>query len=405
MPEKPTELKRTITLPLLTFYGLGTVIGAGVYVLIGEVAGSAGAFAPLAFLMAALVAALSALAFAEFAARKPRSGGEVAYVQHAFGSGRLSVLVGLVVMLTGIVSAATLADGFAGYFREFWAVPHNGAVAGVLAAMTLLAIWGISQSVWTATLITLLEVGGLVFVLALLGTDMPAQGFAAVRWWPDSLAAWSGVAVAAFIAFYAFIGFEDMVNVAEEVKEPEKAMPWAIAMVMVSVTVIYLAISVMALAHVSPEALAGSDAPMTYLLREQGGWATTLITAVSLVAVINGALVQVIMASRVLYGMANQGLIWSGFSKVAERTRTPVRSTVAVGVVVLILAVSLPLSTLAQITSFLILLVFITVNIGLFVVKRREPAEGFAVPQWWPLAATAACVGMLLIRLYMLVSG
>ncbi len=402
-----SELRRAITLPLLVFYGLGTVIGAGIYVLVGKVAVRAEAFAPLAFLVAAFVAGLSALCFAELSARLPRAGGEASFVDHAFGRRWLSIVTGVVVMLTGVVSAATLAEGFAGYFRQLWEVPHWAIVVTVIVAMTALAIKGIAESVWIASIITLTEIGGLLFVLTMLGIDLPeaaerGRGLAAVRWWPTSLEAWAGIGTASFVAFYAFIGFEDMVNVAEEVRRPAWTMPRAIGLVMLVVTVLYLATAWLALAHSTPEALGEAEAPLVHLLSRQGAWAETLITAVGLVAVINGALVQIVKTSRVIYGMADQGLFFPVFARVWSRTRTPVLATLLVGAVIVGLALWLPLTTLAELTSFLILLVFLVIDVGLFVLKRREPTEGFAVPMALPLVGAGACLAMIAMRIAML---
>ena len=235
------ELKRSLSLPLITFYGLGTIIGAGIYVLIGEVAGRAGMYAPFAFLLAAVVAAFSAFAYAELSARYPLSAGEAIYVKEAFHRRWLTIATGWSVVLIGTVSAAALANGFIGYLRLFVRLPNWLAISLLVVGLGLLAAWGISQSVWVATIITLVELGGLLIVLF-----VARDGLAVLpqRWGelipPPTADVWTGIALGGFLAFYAFIGFEDMVNVAEEVKNPRRNLPLAIILALCVSTLLYM---------------------------------------------------------------------------------------------------------------------------------------------------------------------
>ena len=220
MSDNP-ELKRTLSLAQITFYGLGTILGAGIYVLVGKVAGTAGLYAPLAFVVAALLAGLTGLSYAELAARHPKSAGEAVYVQDGFRWRPLSMLVGFLIILTGIVSAATIANGFVGYLHVFIDVPDWLAITLLVLALGALAAWGIAESVMAATAITLVEVGGLLLVLAVAGgsfADLPARLPELIP--PFEVPVWQGILLGAFLAFYAFIGFEDMANVAEEVRHP-----------------------------------------------------------------------------------------------------------------------------------------------------------------------------------------
>ncbi|HIF49693.1 MAG TPA: amino acid permease [Cytophagales bacterium] len=256
MNEGPT-LKRSLGLPLITLYGLGTVIGAGIFVLIGEVAGSAGMFAPVAFLVASLLAGLTAFSFAELASRFPKSAGEAVYVQEGFGWRPLSVTVGLLVALAGMVSCATIANGFVGYLHEFVALPDWLVVVAVVLGLGTIAVWGIVESVTIAALITIVEAGTLVVVVIMAGdafTTLPARLPELIP--PAEGAVWSGILGGSVLAFFAFIGFEDMVNVAEEVKDARRVMPRAIITVLIAAMTLYVAVSLVAVLTVPPAELA-----------------------------------------------------------------------------------------------------------------------------------------------------
>lgn len=399
------ELKRSLSLAQLTFYGLGTILGAGIYVLVSKVAGLAGLYAPISFLVAAALAALTGMSYAELSARYPKSAGEPVYVQEGLRWRPLSVLVGWLIILTGVVSAATIANGFVGYLHVFIAAPDWLVITLLVIALGLLAAWGISESVMAASAITLVEIGGLILVLAVAGEnlgDLPERLPELTP--PLDGAAWQGILLGAFIAFYAFIGFEDMVNVAEEVKEPARMLPLAIIIAIVISTVLYLLVALVAVLALPPAELAQSRAPLALIYERATGSAPVLISLISLFAVMNGALIQIIMASRVLYGMSREGWLHKAFGKVHARTRTPVFSTVVAAALVLVLALWLPLVTLAKITSFVILIVFALINLSLARVKRRNPRpSGLKIyPAWIPIAGFLATSGLLLFQVFQL---
>jgi APA family basic amino acid/polyamine antiporter len=399
---EPVQLRRSLSLPLITFYGIGTIVGAGIYVLIGEVAGLAGMYAPVAFLLAAFIAGFSAFSYAELSARHPRSAGEAVYVDEAFHRPLLSVLTGWAVVLVGVVSAATIANGFVGYLHLFVQVPGKLAISGLVIALGLLAIWGISESVWVAAVITVLELLGLLMVLVLAG-----DGLAALpqRWSelipPSETPPWIGIVFGAFLAFYAFIGFEDMVNVAEEVKNPQRTLPLAIILALFITTAFYILIALTAVLGLSPDALSQSKAPLATLIEKVGGYSPVSIGLISLIAVVNGALIQIIMASRVVYGMARQQAAPATFAVVNPKTRTPIRATVLIMSAVLILALWLPLVRLATITSFITLMVFALINLSLWRLKTRAPHPPGVLrnPLWVPITGFLLCAGFLLLQI------
>ncbi len=402
MQTKPS-LKRAFSLPLLTFYGLGTIVGAGIYVLIGEVAAGAGVHAPLAFLLAAVLAAFSAFSYAELSARFPLSAGEAVYTQRAFGRTWLAVTVGVMIVSIGVVSTATLVNGFVGYVQVFVQWPAWVIIGLLVVCLAALAMWGITESAWAAAVTTLVELGGLFLILWVawpsvdLGATLQQVLSPSLTW-----VTLAGILGGAFVAFYAFIGFEDIVNVAEEVREPSRTLPRAILLALGVATLLYMLVALVAVALLPAEKLAASDAPLALVYEEATGTPPVFISLISLAAVINGALIQIVMASRVLYGMAAQGWIPAQLAAVNAYTRTPLRSTVMIAVITLVLALWLPLLTLAEITSLITLVVFALVNLSLWQVKRRDPKPlGIVVfPRALPLLGFALSLGFALFQLW-----
>ena len=385
-------------LPLLVLYGLGTTIGAGIFALVGKVAGHAGMLAPLAFFIASVLAAFSAFSFAELSSRMPKSAGEALYVREGLGSRHLALLVGLFVAVAGTVSAAAIAKASAGYIGLFVALPELPTIALVIVLLGLVAAWGIAESVALAAVFTLVETGALVFlvwsgggVLGDLGERLSAASI------PTEAVVWSGVVTGAFLAFYAFLGFEDMVNVAEEVKNVRRNMPLAIAVTLLLTTVIYVLVTLVAVLAMAPEELARSEAPLADLYRRTTGGDPVLISAISIFAILNGALVQIIMASRILYGLSQQGLLPTILGKVHAGRQTPLVATALIAGLVLVLALGFPIEGLAAVTSGITLAIFATVNLALWRLKRRLPAPAgvFQVPVWVPIAGCFVSLGFL----------
>lgn len=393
----PHALKRTLTLPLLTFFGLGTILGAGIYVLVGEVAGLAGMHAPLAFVVAAVVASFTAFSYAELAARHPTSAAEAVYVQEGFGRPWLSMLAGALVLFAALASAAALANGFAAYLRLFVDVPAWTAVLAVLLALGALAAWGIHESARAAAVATLIEIGGLLLVVAVSGESLLALPQRLPELAPPLRgAAWPGIFLAAFVAFFAFIGFEDMANLAEEVIEPERTMPRAILLALAIATALYLLVAVTAVLALSRAELAGNDAPLALMYAKATGREPFFIGLIALFAVLNGALVLLIRAARVLHGLSARGWLPAGLGRVHPVRRTPMLATAVVTAATLVLALALPLVSLARATSAAILVVFCLINLALLRIRRRVPAPP-GVRGYPAVVPLAGCVLSLLL--------
>ncbi|QGQ21216.1 amino acid permease [Gimesia benthica] len=404
-PETPVDaatLKRSISLWKLVLYGVGTMLGAGIYVLISKIAGSAGMLTPLAFLVSAIIVSFSALSYAELTSRLPVSAGEVAYVHAAFNRKTLSRLVGLAVLTTGIVSAATIARGFVGYLHEFIALPGFLAITILVLSVGFLAALGVDEAVGAVVVITFIELAGVLIVIAggageLIRVPMRMPEFIP----PLAAEAWLTILFGSFLAFYAFIGFEDMVNMAEEVTEAERTLPRSIILALIITTALYLLVSLVAVLTLPLDQLSSSSAPFTDLVRQHGLVPPWLISAISLIAVLNGVMVQVVMASRILYGMGRQGLAPEFLGNVHPSTRTPLWATGIATGTVLILALAFPIESLARGTSFVMLCVFTMVNAALIKLKRTtEPdkATGSRYPLCIPFLGALLSVLLLLIE-------
>jgi len=392
----PATLKRSLSLGLVTFYGLGTILGAGIYVLVGAVAAVAGPWTPCAFLLAAIIAAVTALSYAELVRRMPLCAAEASYVDAAFGRPLLTLCVGLAVVLAGVVSSATIANGFAAYLEVFVTVPRAAALSALVAVLTLVAAIGIEASVWAASLMTLVEIAGLLMVIAIAGDDLVAPGTLATLLPPLDATMPGAVTAGAFLAFYAFLGFEDMVNIAEEVRDVEHVMPRAIVVALVIATLLYVLVALAAMRAVPLADVAGSEAPLAVIVNAHGMDAR-VIAAISMIAVVNGALVQIIKSARVTFGLARDGRLPRGLARIHAGTQTPLAATVLIGSLVLGFALSLELVRLATLTSLITLVIFTLVNLSLFVIERGERNGGAPArfPLWLPAVGLALTLALL----------
>ena len=408
-------LQRSLSLLQATLYGLGVTIGAGIYVLVGAATARSGMHAPFAFVLAAMLMALSAASFAELAGRLPVAAGEAAYVREAFRSDRLATGIGLLVVAIAIVAAAAISLGSAGYIGVFLALPEPILVTGVVLAMAAVAAWGINESVSFAGVMTVIEIGGLV-MLVLAGMTMEPD---LVRRLPEALpplsngGAIAGIVGTTLLAVFAFIGFEGLANIAEEVRDPRRTLPRAIFLTLAISTLLYVLVVWVALVSVGQAELSQSKAPLALVFERLTGASPRTMSAIAVVATLNGIIVQIIMASRVLYGLARQGNLPAAIGAVSKLTHTPLVATAITSALVLILALALPLQHLADLTARMTLLVFALVNLSLIRIKARErprvqlgdghaPA-GFVAPTWVPWAGFASCVALLILDAVLLV--
>ncbi|WP_342643936.1 APC family permease [Rhodoligotrophos ferricapiens] len=393
----PQRLPRVLGPALLTFYGLGVIIGAGIYVLVGTVIGTAGQAAPWAFLLAGLVAGLTGLSYAELSVRYPEAAGATAFVKEGFGSDRLSQLTGLILAAVVIGTTASIARGSIGYIEHYLGISSPLIAGGIVLIFTGIACLGVRESVGLAALMTVIEIGGLG-VVVLAGWQIGGlQGLTALDPWPTGLGA---LASGAFIAFFAFIGFENLANMAEEARQPQRSLPRAILFSLIISAVLYAAVTVALLVAVPLAQISESSAPLLLVIRQSAWLSPDLFAAAALIAVLNGVLIQLVMLGRLLFGMARRGWLPNQLANLATRLKTPVRATLAGGIITSALTVAFPLASLVSASSTITLLVFILVNLALWQIKqRRSPTgAGFTVPKQLPLVAALANLCLILAQ-------
>ena len=401
MVKQETKLTRHIGLLALTFYGIGDILGAGVYGLIGKAAGELGNAVWLGFLISAIAAGITGLTYASLGSRYPKAAGSAYVLQKAFGRPILSYLIGMAVFFSGLTSMATSSRVFAGYLHGLLPfIPYRLCIGLFIIALTLIVYRGIRESMWVNVLCTVIEISGLIVVILVgasyigdinyLEMRTPANPGGAINW--DI--AFSG----AVLTFYSFIGFEDMLNVSEEVKEPETTLPKGLLFAVAISSLVYLAISFVAVSVVSPELLAQSQQPLVDVVKAAApSFPPQVFSAIALFAVANTALLNFVMASRLTYGMSKQGLLPRFLAKVHHKRKTPHIAIAVIALILVVLVISGDISNLAKSTSVLLLLSFLLMNLALIRLKGIDRVRGrFEVPYIVPVAGAAICLLMLL---------
>ena len=381
----------------LTIYGVGDILGAGIYALIGEIVGAAGSYGWLSFAIAMFVAGLTGLAYAELGSRYPVSAGESYFCDRAFGRPVLSILIGWLVFCSGLISLATISRAFAEYFGELLpGLPAEFMIVGLISLLGVINFIGIRMSSGTNIVCTLIEILGLVIVLATGFLFLSSLGEAPGMAEPGEFS-WSRVLRGSTLAFFAFIGFEDMVNVSEEVRAPERNMPRAIIIASVVTGVLYMLVVIVATRVVPTNDLADSGAPLLLAVQTAAPrFPLWLFSVIALFAVANTGLLNFITASRLVYGMSRHNLLPAWLGAVHPTTATPHRAIVVCYLTALLLALSGSLEALAGTTSLLLLSVFATMNASLLRIHiRRDPHDGFRIPSVIPLCGLCFCIGLV----------
>lgn len=398
--ENTPALQRRLSLPLLILYGLGVTVGAGIYVLVGLTAERAGVYAPISFLLAAIIVAFTAFSYAELCTRFPVSAGEAAYVKAGLNSRSLSLIVGLMVAASGMVSSATISLGATDYIQQLAPLSPTLLTIVIILTLGLAAVWGILESVTVAAVVTLIELAGLGLVIFYgikikpnilddIGRLIP----------PPEAAAWVGISSAGLLAFFAFIGFEDLANVAEEAIDPKKNVPHAILLTLIIATAIYLAVTSVVVLSVPMEILKASASPLNLVFENASDSTKGMFTIIAVLATFNGVLIQIIMSSRVLYGLAKQDQLPKRLAYIHPKTHTPIIATFIVVVFILVLALFLPIDRLAEITAQITLAVFGFVNLALIGLKiSDDPSRvgSFQVPICVPIMGLVTSVLLVL---------
>ncbi|HEY7459428.1 MAG TPA: amino acid permease [Xanthobacteraceae bacterium] len=380
----------------LTFYAVGMIVGAGVYSVIGGAAGIAQDGLWLSFAIGALVALLTGFSYAEMATAHPIAGAEYIYIRKAAPRADWAAFgVGTIILLGGGATAATVAIGFGGYFRTFFDVPVGVSAFGLIAACTALNIWGIRESSWANMLFTLIEIGGLVLVIA-------AAVFAGTIAAPLAAPPGPGVMAAATILFFVFLGFEELANVVEEARNPGRDIPRAIFSGLAITTVLYVLVALAIVGLAPPAELAASDAPLVTALAKVWPGASATLSAIALFATANTVLIALVATSRLAFSMGRDRELPEFFATVLAGRGTPWVGCMLAFVLSIVLLPIGDLTVLAGLSSFSALIAFLAVNATLIAMRYQEPKlhRPFRVPLSvgrLPLLPVAAIASILLL--------
>lgn len=397
------SLKRTMGLGALVIYGVGDMLGAGIYGLVGKAAGTMGHLMWLGFCGAMLAALFTGLSYACIGSRYPRAAGAAYVTARAYGRPWLTWLVGLAVAASGLTSMATGSRVIAGYLQRLGLdLPTPALALGALALVALVVFRGIRESAWMNAVCTTVEVAGLLFVIAV---GLPYWGGVDLTTPPPTVEDTGDLArvlvQGAVLTFFSFLGFEDLLNVAEEAKDPERNLPIALVTALFVATAIYLAVCVTALAVLTPAELGASKAALVDVVGRAAPWfPPAAFTGIGIFAVANTALLNFVMGSRLLYGMSRQGLLPRAVGLVHASRGTPWVAILVLLSVVTVLMLAGDIDALASATSLLLLTAFVVVNLALVVLKLKpeEPRGRFEVPLAVPIVGALICAALIVAR-------
>ncbi len=364
----PTSLKREINLLTLVIYGTGIIVGAGIYALIGKAAGLAGNSVWLSFLFGSILASFTAMSYAELSSMFPKSASEYHFVKNAFNSSIFGNIMCSAEIFVDLIACSTIILAFSGYFSSFFDMPIVLISGIVLLLLSFINFIGIKESMFFVSAHTLVEIGGLILIIILgLGSLGSVDYF-------EMPMGFGGVLSASALIFFAFLGFEDIVNVAEETKTPRKTLPKAVILSLLVSSLIYILVSLSVVSMGNWQLLSTSDAPLSYAISNKFGMdASNIISVIALVATAGTALVFLIAGSRMIYGLSEAGEIPKIFSRIHPKTRTPYISVLASMLISMMFVLIGDLKLVASITNFGAFVVFILVNLSAIILRYKKP--------------------------------
>jgi len=374
-----SELKRHMGLFHLTMYGVGLILGAGIYVLIGEATAFAGNSVWISFLFGIIIAMFAGLSYAELIALFPKAAAEYTFVKHAFKNNFIAFIIGWLTAITSMITAATVSLGFGGYLAQFVNLPITISAVLLIGGLSLVNFIGIKESTWANTIFAIVTAGGLVLIIFLgmtYETTEPIDYF-------EMPHGTTGIILAFVLIFFAFIGFEDMANVAEEVKKPKKTIPRAIILSVVITGVIYILVSLSVVRVINWEELGQSAAPLAAIAeRSLGIQGSIALSAIALFATASTVLITLVAGSRILYGMAHNKSLPLSLGKIHSKTKTP--WIAVIGILITSIAFTLigDIVIVANITVFAVVITFAMINLAVIVLRYTEPnlERSFRVP-------------------------
>lgn len=374
-----SELSRHMGLFHLTMYGVGLVLGAGIYVLIGEAAGFAGNSMWISFLLGAVVAVFAGLSYAELAALFPKAAAEYTFVKNAFKNNFLAFVIGWLTAITSVIVAATVALGFGGYLTQFIDIPITIGAIILVSILSIVNFIGIKESAWANTVFAIITAAGLALIIFLGVVAEPTEQID----YFETSNGYTGIILAFVLIFFAFIGFEDMANVAEEVRRPQKTIPRAIMLSILITGIIYVLVSLSVIQILDWQVLAKSSAPLADVahaaLGENGRITLSLI---ALFATASTVLITLVAGARILYGMSKSGSLPNFLSRVHFKTKTPWIAVIGILVASIGFTLVGDIVIVANITVFAVVITFAVINLAVIVLRYTEPnlERKFKVP-------------------------
>lgn len=368
------KLQRALGLGETTLYGIGIILGAGIYALIGTGAGIAGNAIWLSFIVAAFIAAFTGLSYAELSSMFPKEAAEYHYTKNAFGREFLSFIIAWVMIIAGTIAVTTVSLGFGGYFSVLFGGPPIIIAAALIVLLSLLNFWGIKDSARFNIVATVIEMSGLALVIAIGLWFFGTSGITTNLFELPLGVGTGGILAATLVIFFAYLGFEDIANMAEEIKDPRKNLPKALILSIVITTALFIAVAIAAVGVLGWQALSSTAAPLTAVVAKAlGPSAAVIMSAIALFATANTVLIIMIAISRVLYGVAVGGAFPAFFAAVHPWRRTPYISVFVVGVASLTALLLGGIKEVALLTDLGIFVVYLFVNLSLIALRYSSP--------------------------------
>lgn len=359
-------LRRTLGPVRVTASGVGIIIGAGIYVLLGSATARAGAGVWFSFVLAGGLSALTALSYAELASMFPRSSAEFEYTRQV-APDWVAFLVGWMMIAGMLVAAAAIALGFANYAAQLFSLPDRPTALALLGIETMIAAAGINRSTLVTVALSIVQVGGLLFIIVI---GIPHVGEV------DLLAgsSASGILGASALVFFAFIGFDEVITLAEETKNPTRVVPRALLAALGLSTVLYVAVAIASVSVIGADALGASPRPLADVMAHSlGATASDVVAVVATLSTFNTSLLALTAGSRLLYGMASSGAMPRRLAVIHHRTRAPITAVAISALIAGGFVLVGNLNLVASVTDFAIYVVFVAVNVTVVVLRRRQP--------------------------------
>lgn len=411
-------LKKSLTLKQVIIYGVGVILGAGIYALIGEAAGIAGNAVWLSFIVGAIIASFTALSYAELSSIFNKTAAEFIYVQETTKSKLAAFFVGYTTILTTIISAAAVALGFATYLKLFFPISQGLLAILLIVLVSLISFKGIEESAKLNVIFTLIEAGGLIFIILIGASFIGAVDLFSV---PSGASIMSvdfigTILSAAAIIFFAYLGFEDIANISEETKDSKRIIPIALLSALLIATIIYILVAIVSVSVVpytellaSSESLSQAEGPLALVASTAlndplvGG----IFTIIALFATANTALILLVVASRMIFGIAREKCLPKFLTKIHKKNKTPYYAVIISGIIAIIFATSGSIGIVANLTNLGVFLIFFSVNIALVINRYKNRTKKidksiFRVPlniSWLPVIPTLGAIFCILMFL------